>query len=94
MTTLIDELQHSSNTDRQQLLAATTQPDVFATVLHRQKGSFALAGYQSGITLCQQLEQHPPTSAESSVVLLRLNALILRFIALLEQQRVGINVGD
>lgn len=89
ITTLIDELQRSSDTDRQQLLAATAQPDVFAAVLHRLKGSFSLAGYQSGVTLCQQLEQHPPTSAEPSVVMLRLNALILRFIALLEQSRWG-----
>ena len=48
LTTLIDELQRSSDADRQRLLAATAQPDVFAAVLHRLKGSFALAGYQSG----------------------------------------------
>ncbi|MGO2569800.1 MAG: response regulator, partial [Serratia proteamaculans] len=94
MTTLIDELQRSSDADRQQLLAATAQPDVFAAVLHRQKGSFALAGYQSGVNLCQQLEQHPPASAEPTVALLRMNALILRFIALLEQQRAAVNVDD
>lgn len=94
ITTLIDELQRSSDADRQQLLAATAQPDVFAAVLHRLKGSFALAGYQSGINLCQQLEQHPPASAELTVALLRMNALILRFIALLEQQRAAINLDD
>ncbi|HBR1558314.1 TPA: Hpt domain-containing protein [Klebsiella quasipneumoniae subsp. quasipneumoniae] len=55
LTTLIDELQRSNGADRQQLLATTAQPDVFAAVLHRLKGSFALAGYQSGVNLCQQL---------------------------------------
>lgn len=94
ITTLIDELQRSSDADRQQLLADNTPPDVFTAILHRLKGSFALAGYHSGVTLCQQLEQHPPASAEPSVALLRLNALILRFIALLEQQRARINEGD
>lgn len=94
MTTLIDELQRSSDADRQQLFTATAQPDIFAAVLHRLKGSFALAGYQSGINLCQQLEQHPPASAESTVALLRMNALILRFIALLEQQRTAVRVDD
>ncbi|WP_241972132.1 hypothetical protein [Serratia odorifera] len=39
------------------------------------------------VTVCQQLEQEPPTSAEPTVALLRLNALTLRFIALLELQR-------
>jgi two-component system sensor histidine kinase EvgS len=94
LTTLIDELQRSSDADRQRLLAATAQPDVFAAVLHRLKGSFALAGYQSGVNLCQQLEQHSPASAEPTVALLRMNTLILRFIALLEQQRAAVNVDD
>ncbi|EFE95200.1 ATP-binding protein [Serratia odorifera] len=87
LSTLIDELQRSSEADRQQLLANAGQPEAFAAVLHRQKGSFALAGYQSAVTVCQQLEQEPPTSAEPTVALLRLNALTLRFIALLELQR-------
>jgi two-component system sensor histidine kinase EvgS len=94
LTTLIDELQRSNGADRQQLLATTAQPDVFAAVLHRLKGSFALAGYQSGVNLCQQLEQHSPASAEPTVALLRMNTLILRFIALLEQQRAAVNVDD
>ncbi|HEI8866047.1 TPA: response regulator [Serratia odorifera] len=87
LSTLIDELQRSSEADRQQLLASAGQPEAFAAVLHRQKGSFALAGYQSGVTVCQQLEQEPPAGVEPPVALLRLNALTLRFIALLEQQR-------
>ncbi|CAI2440949.1 hypothetical protein [Serratia marcescens] len=92
LTTLIDELQRSNGADRQQLLATTAQPDVFAAVLHRLKGSFALAGYQSGVNLCQQLP--PLASTEPTVTLLRMNVLTLLFIALLEQQRTAVNIDD
>jgi len=87
---IVDELQRSSEQDRQLLLeASTSQPEQYAAVLHRQKGSFALAGFLAGSTLCQRMEKALKTQdvAVFPIFRLQLNALILRFIALLELQR-------
>lgn len=90
LESVLDELQRSSESDRQRLLECNiAQSEVFGAVLHRQKGSFALAGFQSGVTICLKMEKALQEQDESAFQMLRLqlNAIILRFIALLEQQR-------
>ncbi|AFI89645.1 response regulator [Pectobacterium parmentieri] len=90
ITSIVEELQRGSEQDRLQLLEASlTQTEQYSAVLHRQKGAFALAGFQAGINLCQQMEQALQTREFSTfpVYRLQLNALILRFITLLTSQR-------
>lgn len=86
ITSIIDELQLSSEHDRLLLLEATLRdPEQYGAVLHRQKGSFALAGFQAGIDLCQKMEAELQVKDSSlfQVYRLQLNSLILRFNALL-----------
>lgn len=90
ITTIIDELLRSSEKDRLQLSVISPQQiEQYGAVLHRQKGSFALAGFQSGVSLCQQIEN--AIAAGNTVVYpvycLKLNALIMRFIDCLSVER-------
>lgn len=90
---ILDELQRSTELDRQQIREhGIEEPDAFIQVLHRQKGSFALAGFQAGVTLIQQMEQALQICDEPAIRIFRLqlNALSLRFIALLESERASI----
>ncbi|PKH18417.1 histidine kinase [Enterobacterales bacterium CwR94] len=90
ITSIIQELLSSSAQERQRLLnIPTDNAEQFAAILHRQKGSFALAGFQAGIDLCQTIENGVQDGNTSSLPLLRLqlNALILRFIVLLSNYK-------
>ncbi|CAI2092422.1 response regulator [Serratia ficaria] len=90
VVSVLDELQRSAERDRQQILELRIEePDKLAQVLHRQKGSFALAGFQAGVTLSQQMEQALQICDEPALRIFRLqlNALSLRFITLLELER-------
>ncbi|CAI1509951.1 Virulence sensor protein BvgS precursor [Serratia ficaria] len=95
MTTILDELQRTSEHDRQQLLGLSTwQSEQYKVLLHRQKGSFALAGFQAGVNLCKRMEEILQGDKEEDNTFplrcLQLNALILRFIALLSSQKKGL----
>lgn len=86
IATLLGELRRSSGEERRTL--AETPPlreKEYAAALHRQKGSFALAGFQAGVALCGQIESAlaAESAAMSPLYGLQLNALIMRFIALL-----------
>ncbi|EPF0317222.1 ATP-binding protein [Enterobacter chuandaensis] len=90
--TIIEELQRSSQHDLQLLLQSTTEdPEPYCAVLHRQKGSFALAGFQAGVSQCQLMEKalREENSTGFPIYRLQLNALILRFISQLERQKGG-----
>lgn len=86
IASVVNELQRGSESDRQLLLEITPQQtEQYGAVLHRQKGSFALAGFLPGVNLCQQMENALEEADFSAfpVYRLQLNALILRFITLL-----------
>lgn len=89
---ILDELLLSSENDRRQLMALSVEETAqYGAALHSQKGSFALAGFQTGVDLCVQMEKALQVRDTSALNLyqLYLNALSLRFIALLKQQRGG-----
>ncbi|KGT89125.1 histidine kinase [Erwinia typographi] len=87
---VLDELQRSCEHDGQQIArAGMAEREILAQVLHRQKGSFALAGFQPGITQVQQMETALQTGNAPALRLsrLQLNALTSRFRVLIEQER-------
>lgn len=91
---VLDELRCSTEHDRQQILELSLEEqDKLAQVLHRQKGSFALAGFQPGVMVSQLMEQALQVYDEPALRIFRLqlNALSLRFISLLERERGRIN---
>ncbi|OPJ90684.1 histidine kinase [Serratia marcescens] len=84
INSLIKELIRSSKLTLIQIMdLSPEQPESYRTLLHRQKGSFALAGFQSGIDICQRMEDVLLEKDLSLLPLyrLQLNAMILRFIA-------------
>lgn len=90
MVSVVDELVRSSEDERQKLQACDPEKEEqFGAALHRQKGSFALAGFQSGVDLCRQMEKALQVRDIPALRLsqLQLNALSLRFISLLIRQR-------
>lgn len=87
---VLDELKRSCEHDGQQIeRTGIEEREILARVLHRQKGSFALAGFQPGITQVQQMEIALQVGNESALSLsrLQLNVLTSRFIFLIEQER-------
>lgn len=92
INSIIYELQRSSEEELEQLLnLADNNIESYKSIIHRQKGSFALAGFVSGVEYCESIEQEIEINESSQIPLqrLRLNRLILRFIYLLKQQRTS-----
>lgn len=89
ITAIIDELHRSCEYDRKQLINLTIEQHAqYRTIIHRQKGSFSLAGFIPGIILCEKIEKMITEEDWDSFRLyhLQLNALTLRFIHLLSTQ--------
>lgn len=87
--TLVNELIRSSEKDRQQLLNCTQeQTEQVSAIVHRQKGSFAIAGFRPGTVLCEKIETVIAANEEPgdfSLLYLQFNTLVLRFHFLLKE---------
>lgn len=94
VNSIILQLQQSSEEERNRILdlvnKKTEDADMYKAIIHRQKGSFALAGFVSGVEHCEFIEQALEVNDVSNLPLfcLQLNRFISRFIFLLEQQRI------
>lgn len=84
---IIEELQTSSEIVRQELTSKKLKDNDYLEVIHRQKGCFALAGFQSGVAICHRLEQIHDIKENGCIELLLLNSMLLRFISLLENEK-------
>lgn len=89
MTILVNELIKSSENDRLQMLNLSQEETVqIRAIVHRQKGSFAIAGFRPGIALCEKMEKLEVVNDEPgdvSLLCIQFNALVLRFLFLLNE---------
>ncbi|KLR24046.1 histidine kinase [Enterobacter hormaechei subsp. hoffmannii] len=89
MAILVNELISSSENDRLQMLnLSQEETEQVSAIVHRQKGSFAIAGFLPGIALCEKMEKLKAVNDEpGDVSLLRIqfNTLVLRFHFLLNE---------
>ncbi|MBH2656237.1 response regulator [Serratia ureilytica] len=84
---IIEELQKSSEMVRRELTSKNSIDNYYLEIIHRQKGCFALAGFQSGVAICHRLEQIHGIKENGCNELLLLNSMLLRFISLLENEK-------
>lgn len=81
---LLKELLRTSKITRTQIMDVPPEkPELYRPLLHRQKGSFALAGFQAGVEICQRMDDALLENDLPRLPLyrLQLNMMILRFTA-------------
>jgi len=82
IVSLLSELLRSSEQIRTQIQEISlNQSELYGPLLHQQKGSFALAGFQVGVELCRNMEEALQENDLSQFPLYRqwFNLMILRF---------------
>lgn len=86
----IVELQKSSENELSILRDGNIDSRTFKDSLHRQKGSFSLAGFYAGVNICMLIEglSYDDNKNYASVLIFRLINITLVFISLLEKQKV------